>query len=112
MARRSGLNVTSHRNGKRLGVAWLLFIANLFCLWFAFNALFMVPGEHLGQRDATAVWLALAGIGVALPLAWMSGKNFQAAYRTSDNPYRSTLSTPPMIFCVAILLIFVGLLSC
>jgi uncharacterized membrane protein YidH (DUF202 family) len=77
-----------------------------------FNVLFMVPSEHLGQRDAMAIWLALAGIGVALPLAWMSGKNFQAAHRASDNPYRSILSTPPMIFCVAILLIFIGLLFC
>lgn len=111
MARRNGYDFGPYRHRKRLGWAWLLFFVSLFFLWVAFNALFMVPSEHPGQYDASLVSTAMVLIVVALLVAWASGRLFVAASYGSRNGYGSVLSTPPIMFCGGILLIFLGLLS-
>jgi hypothetical protein len=80
---------------------WLLFAISLVALWFAFNLLFMVPGNY----SATTFGLAGAGIVVGAVTAWLSGKRFAVA-GTSSNRLTEIVKTPPMVLCIFILCIF------
>ena len=108
MARRIGMDLG--RDRKRLGWAWVLFLITLLFLWVAFNALFMVPGRHVGQYDTFGVSVAVVSIVVASLVAWASGRLFMSARYRGKKTRSGVLSTPPMLACVAVLLIFVSLL--
>jgi len=79
---------------------WLLFLLSLVALLFAYNALFMMPGNY--------DWLNFAIAGVAIPvaaiLAWLSGKRF-----TSDRAtLKELMLTPPAVVWIFVLLLFCG----
>ena len=112
MARRTGFGMGPYRDLKCRGLAWLFFFISFFFLFLAFNALFMVPSEHPGEYDQTLIGMAVVAIGVALLAAGKSGKLFVVLNRRTKSPYGSILSTPPIMFCGGVLLMFLGLLSC
>jgi hypothetical protein len=80
---------------------WLLFVANLFALWFAFNLLFMVPGSY------SPMTLGLTGVGIVVGAltAWFSGRRFALA-DTKGNRIAEIVKTPPMVLCIFILCVF------
>jgi hypothetical protein len=106
MARRIGLDIGRYQDWKRIGWAWLLFLINLFFLWVAFNALFMLPGRY----DTFVVSMAVVSIAIALLVAWASGKLFLSAKHGDRDAHNGVLSTPPMIVCIVMLLFFFSLL--
>jgi hypothetical protein len=72
----------------------------------------MVPSEHPGKYDSSLIGMAIISISLAMVAAWASGRLFIAAAAGTESPYGSVLSTPPIMFCGGVLLIFLGLLSC
>jgi hypothetical protein len=79
---------------------WLLFAISLVALWFAFNLLFMVPGNY----SAAIFGMAGAGIVVGALTAWLSAKRFAAA--GTGTRIAEIVKAPPMVLCIFILCIF------
>ena len=79
---------------------WLLFLVSLVALLFAYNALFMMPGNY--------DWLNFAISGLAISaaaiLAWLSGKKFSRGQAT----FRELMLTPPVVIWIFVALLFCG----
>ena len=86
---------------------WLFFAFSLFCLWVAFNALYMLPGKYTPFNFE----LAGTGIGIGILTAWLSGKRFVVAEPKRQRS--SIVQSPPVVLCIFILIIFcvIGLLK-
>jgi NADH:ubiquinone oxidoreductase subunit 6 (subunit J) len=106
MARRIGFGSVRYRDWKRSGLASLLFVLSIFCLWVSFNGLFMLPGKY----DVTIVTMVIGAIAVAFGFAIASGKQFIAASTRSNDRSRRLWSTPPVIFWCVVVLVFGGML--
>jgi hypothetical protein len=80
---------------------WLLFGISLFALWFAFNVLFMLPGNY----SAAIFGLAAIGIAVGVAAAWFSGRQFTRAWGRNQHP-GEVVKAPPVVLCIFVLCVF------
>jgi hypothetical protein len=77
-----------------ISMRWLYLGFTVLCLWVAFNALFMLPGNY----DAFSFWAAGVAIAISVICAVLGGKRFAAAGRGKRRGRRIWL-TPPVVAC-------------
>ena len=78
---------------------WLLFIASLIALLFAYNALFMMPGNY----DWLNFTVAGIAVSVAALLAWLSGRRFAPNHAAT---LKELMLSPPAVIWIFVVAVF------
>ena len=86
---------------------WIYLGLTILCLWVAFNALFMLPGNY----DAFSFWAAGIAIVISVSCAILGGRRFVAA-EGGQRRGRRIWFTPPMIFfAIGLTLLILAILN-